>query len=198
MLPFLLIKSIAIIFAITLHEFVRALTSTLLGDSKPKNDGRLTLNPINHFEPVGFILCYYSGFGWGKPVITNGMFYKNRKRDSLLVAIMPTVANFIVASIFAVILKLFWNVNENLTTVLIFLIHYNVLIFVYNIIPISPMDGAKVMNLLLPAQKTFEYMSNEKTLQLIFMLLLFWGYTGIVINPIVNFIYSILGISLFM
>ena len=94
---FILFALIAIIIATTVHEFTRALTSTILGDTLPKQKGRLTLNPIKHFEPIGFILMLATGgFGWGKPVDTTSLYYKNRKRDTLLTAIMPDIANIIV------------------------------------------------------------------------------------------------------
>ena len=65
----------AVIIAATVHEFTRAAVSTVLGDKKPKNEGRLTLNPVKHFEPIGFILMWATGFGWGKPVNTSALFY---------------------------------------------------------------------------------------------------------------------------
>ena len=71
-----------ILVATTVHEFVRALTSTVLGDTYPKSQGQVTLNPVKHFEPIGFLMMLYSGgFGWGKPVETSALYYKNRKRD---------------------------------------------------------------------------------------------------------------------
>ena len=71
-----------ILVATTVHEFVRALTSTVLGDTYPKSQGQVTLNPVKHFEPIGFLMMLYSGgFGWGKPVETSALYYKNRKRQ---------------------------------------------------------------------------------------------------------------------
>ena len=70
-----------IIVATTVHEFTRALLSTIFGDNYPKSKGRVTLNPVKHFEPIGFLMMFYSGgFGWGKPVETSALYYKNRKR----------------------------------------------------------------------------------------------------------------------
>ena len=79
----LVIQIPCVIFATTLHEFSRAVVSTVLGDKKPKNGGRLTINPAKHFAPVGFILAWITGFGWGKPVETSSIFYKNRKETLL-------------------------------------------------------------------------------------------------------------------
>ena len=77
----LVLQAASVLVATTLHEFVRAVTSTLLGDKKPRQDGRLTLNPVRHFEPIGFILAFLTGCGWGKPVETSALYYKNRKQN---------------------------------------------------------------------------------------------------------------------
>ena len=146
----------AVIFATTLHEFSRAAVSTILGDKKPKNEGRLTLNPIKHFEPVGFILMWATGFGWGKPVETSPMFYKNRKRDTLITAIAPTVINLIAALISSVIYSLapldeMGIVGILLSYLLVSIKQFNIYIAVYNIVPVSPMDCVKVLSCVLPA-----------------------------------------------
>ena len=187
----------AVIFATTLHEFSRAAVSTILGDKKPKNEGRLTLNPIKHFEPVGFILMWATGFGWGKPVETSPMFYKNRKRDTLITAIAPTVINLIAAFVVSVIYKIaplgqMGIVGILLSYLLVAIKQYNIYIAVYNIVPVSPMDCVKVLSCVMPANSYFKYIQYEKIIQMVFLLLLFLGYTDIIINPIVNIFMSIL------
>ena len=99
---YLLLKAVAIIIATTVHEFTRALTSTLLGDKKPEKDKRLTINPIKHFEPIGFFVAFATGCGWGKPVDTSALYYKNRKAGILITAIVPSVINIVLAIVFAV------------------------------------------------------------------------------------------------
>ena len=181
----------AVIFATTLHEFSRAAVSTILGDKKPKNEGRLTLNPIKHFEPVGFILMWATGFGWGKPVETSPMFYKNRKRDTLITAIAPTVINLIAALVSSVIYSLapldeMGIVGILLSYLLVSIKQFNIYIAVYNIVPVSPMDCVKVLSCVLPANSYFKYIQYEKIIQMVFLLLLFMGYTDFIINPIVS------------
>lgn len=185
-----------LIVATTLHEFVRALASTALGDDLPKKQGRLTLNPLKHFEPIGFLLLFYSGgFGWGKPVETSGLYYKNRKRDSLIVAILPSVVNLILGMIFLSVTR--WT-NGILTDILVYLCYYNVGIAVYNVLPVSPMDCVKVLSVVLPANKYFTYLQYEKMIQMIFLFLLFLGFFGGIFQSVVYGIMNFLGHAMFI
>ena len=114
-----------ILVATTVHEFVRALTSTVLGDTYPKSQGQVTLNPVKHFEPIGFLMMLYSGgFGWGKPVETSALYYKNRKRDTLLVAILPTVVNLILGLVFLLAYGTFRSKGYYIGTLLHYLAYY--------------------------------------------------------------------------
>ncbi|MGE4215120.1 MAG: site-2 protease family protein, partial [Anaerotignaceae bacterium] len=163
----LLIQVPCILFATTLHEFVRAAVSTALGDKKPKNEGRLTINPMKHFEPIGFILFLATGFGWGQPVQTNGLFYKNRKRDTLITAISPSVANIVAAVLFALFLKINVTQSAILSIFLVSLIRVNVSLAVYNVVPITPMDGLKVLSAVIPSNSYFSYIQYEKIIQML-------------------------------
>lgn len=180
------------IFATTIHEFARAVTSTMLGDKKPRNEGRLTLNPAKHFEPIGFILMWTTAFGWGKPVETSQLFYKNRKQGVLLTAIVPSVVNIIFAIIFSVIIKIVGTDLNAVSIVLANLIRFNVSLAVYNLVPVTPMDGIKVLSAVMPANTYFKYIQYEKIIQVIFLLLLFMGYTDVIFVPVINFIMDIM------
>lgn len=185
-----------LIIAITVHEFTRALTSTALGDDLPKKQGRVTLNPVKHFEPIGFLLLFFTGgFGWGKPMDTSGLYYKNRKRDTLLVAILPSVVNLILGMIFLSATR--WS-DGVITQILMYVCYYNVGIAVYNILPVSPMDCVKVLSVVLPANKYFTYLQYEKMIQMIFLFLLFLGFFGGVFNVIINGIITFLGHAFFI
>lgn len=186
-----------IIVATTIHEFTRAAVSTALGDSLPKNKGRLTLNPFNHFEPIGFLLMFYSGgFGWGKPVETSALYYKNRKRDTLLVALLPSVVNLVLGFIFLILQSKIFNNNLYLSMFFNYLCYYNVGLAVYNILPVAPMDFAKVLSVTIPANRYFQYLQYEKMIQLIFLLLLFVGLAGGFFSVIINVIIQIMGMIL--
>ena len=179
--------------ATTMHEFTRAAVSTAFGDNYPKSEGRLTLNPFKHFEPIGFLLLFYTqGFGWGKPVETSALYYKNRKRDALLVAVLPSVVNLI----FGVVFLALWAklpVQQSVGMILYYGCVYNVGLAVYNILPVSPMDCVKVLSNTLPANKYFSYMQYEKMIQMIFLFLLFFGFFGGVFNGITMTVIQVLG-----
>ncbi len=167
-----------ILVATTVHEFTRALLSTVFGDNYPKSQKRLTLNPLKHFEPIGFLMMFYSGgFGWGKPVETSALYYKNRKRDTLLVAILPSVVNFVFGIVFMGIYVLLRRNGGNayLLSLLNYLAYYNAGLAIYNLLPVAPMDCVKVLSVVMPANQYFKYMQNEKMIQMIFLFLLFFG-----------------------
>lgn len=180
----------AVLIATTVHEFTRAMTSIALGDDLPKNLGRNTLNPVKHFEPIGFLLLLYSnGFGWGQPVETSSIRYKNRKRDVLLVAILPSVANLLVGALAIFIYTKFGhNLNSSLAAILVYTSVYNIGIAVYNCVPVVPMDCAKALSVLLPSNRYYQYLQQEKMIQMIFLFLLFFGITNNIFGPIINMI----------
>ena len=184
-----------ILVATTVHEFVRAMTSTACGDELPKKQGRLTMNPLKHFEPIGFLLMFYSGgFGWGKPVETSALYYKNRKKDTLLTAILPSVVNLLLGVLF---LAVYSNTKGLLPPTVSLIIHYlcyyNVGIAVYNLLPVSPMDCVKVLSVVLPANQYFKYLQYEKVVQMIFLFLLFFGFFGGIFQNLIFGVMQILG-----
>lgn len=183
-----------ILVATTVHEFTRALLSTLLGDNYPKSQGRVTLNPVKHFEPIGFLMLFYSGgFGWGKPVETSALYYKNRKRDTLLVAILPSVVNLLLGLVFLGLYQTQRGGNYYLAVLLHYIAYYNVGLAVYNILPVAPMDCVKVLSVLLPANQYFKYMQNEKLIQMIFLFLLFFGLIAGFMDRIIYGVMALFG-----
>mgnify|MGYP001471682359 CR=1 FL=1 len=184
-----------IIFATTIHEFTRAAVSTALGDTLPQNKGRLTLNPVKHFEPIGFLIMFYSGgFGWGRPVETSALYYKNRKRDTLLVAVLPSVVNMFFGIIFLGIYSKVALGNTYLYMIFNYLCYYNVGLAIYNILPVSPMDCVKVLSVTLPANKYFQYLQYEKMVQMLFLFLLFFGLITGVFSHIIHFVINFLSL----
>ncbi len=187
----LLVGIPGMILATTIHEFARAALSVFFGDNYPKSQGRVTLNPIKHFEPIGFLMLFYSGgFGWGKPVETSALYYKNRKRDTLLVAILPSVINLLLGIVFLLIYQIFAG-SGLLQMMFYYIAYYNIALAVYNILPVAPMDCVKVLSVVLPANQYFKYMQNEKLIQMIFLFLLFFGLVTGFMNAIIYGIISI-------
>ena len=174
----------------TCHEFTRAAVSTALGDVVPKNEKNLTLNPLKHTEPIGarlFIFTFllgYGAFGWSKTVRTSPLYYKSRKRASLLVAILPSVANIVLAFIALIIWKIIPIHNSIVSTFLNVLILYNVSFAVCNCLPVPPMDCVKVLSLVLPAKQYFTYMQYEKIIQVAFIFLLIFRVFGSLLDTI--------------
>lgn len=188
-----------IIVATTAHEFTRAAVSSALGDVLPKNQKRLTLNPFRHFEPIGFILMLATGgFGWGRPVETSALYYKNRKRDTLLAAVLPTVVNLVLAFLFMLLFKLVGNkAGAQAAVMLSYGVRFNVALAVFNLVPVVPMDCVKVLSVVLPSNKYFQYMQYEKVLQVGFFLLLYMGIFSSIFDIIINMVIQILDILLF-
>ncbi|MBQ4347435.1 MAG: site-2 protease family protein [Firmicutes bacterium] len=174
----------AILIVTTIHEFSRAAISTALGDTLPRQNKRLTLNPIKHFEPIGFILMLSMGCGWGKPVDTSALNYKNRKQGVLLTAVLPTIINIAVAPVFLWLSGEFLLINVYLSSLFMFAFYYNLSLAVYNLFPVKPMDCLKVLSVVLPANKYFKFVQYENIIQAGFLLLLFINVLTLIVSPL--------------
>ncbi len=186
-----IVFSILCFFIVTsCHEFTRAVISTILGDNTPKNEKNLTLNPLKHTEPIGAILFIitslfgYGAFGWSRTVHTSSLYYKNRKRDTLLVTILPSIANILLAFIALIIWKILPFNNSIVGTFLNLLVVYNISFAVCNCLPVPPMDCVKVLSVVLPAKQYFTYMQYEKIIQVLFIFLLLFGLFGSLLNTV--------------
>lgn len=187
----------AVFIAITIHEFTKAATSSFLGDLAPKNDNRLTLNPIKHFEPIGFILLLFMGFGWGKPVRTSSVYYKNRTLGTVLTYTMPIIANivfsfaFALCSGFVTVLayenKLDGYYAEYIKSFFGLLVQFNLSLAFFNVIPVAPLCGNKIMTALMSPNEALKVTHYEKIFQIILVMLLFFGLVGEILNPLISF-----------
>lgn len=148
--------AVALVIAISVHEFSHASMATYLGDPTAKLQGRLTLNPLAHLDLWGTLLLLFAGFGWGKPVPFNPYNLKNQRYGPALVSIAGPLSNFVMVAFFSLILKyiypLFGFSAENaLFQFLYTLILINAVLMTFNLIPIPPLDGSKLLFALLPA-----------------------------------------------
>ncbi|MBU1148547.1 site-2 protease family protein [Patescibacteria group bacterium] len=153
--PIFLVWVLAIIFAITIHEFSHALLGYLLGDNTAKDQGRLTLNPLSHLDMFGLLLLLIAGFGWGKPVPFNPYNLKIKRWGPALVAAAGPISNLVAIIIFGVALKIIASFSglaaDNLLILfLVFLIQINMVLMIFNLLPIPPLDGSKILFSVLP------------------------------------------------
>ena len=192
-----------VIIAITFHEFAHAWMADKLGDETPRMQGRLTLNPLSHLDPVGSVLLMFAGFGWGKPVqIDTRNFNRNVsvQKGEVLVSLAGPVMNFILAILFAVIFDAVYmfasstffasTIGSVIYVLLKECVIMNIGLGVFNLIPLPPLDGSKIFINLFSYNARRWIMEHEQIFYYIFLGIWITGLAGIIISPIINFIYS--------
>lgn len=223
----LLGRIIGLIIGFSLHEWAHAWTAYRLGDNTAYFQGRLTVNPRAHIEPVGILMAIFAGFGWAKPVPVNPRaFYPNEQRGLMLVSLAGPVMNLIIAAVFAFFIRLMWmgGLIEGDTRVLIgsgrlvevgmgsngvitFLyqvlgtvVLFNLVLFLFNLLPFSPLDGYKIAVGVLPPEQSRWLMRYEKESTLVLFMLLIMGILSrgqldilwAVLGPPLRFLYEAL------
>jgi Zn-dependent protease len=189
----------AIIIGLTFHEFMHGQVADLLGDHTARDQGRLTLNPIPHIDPIGFIMLIIAKFGWAKPVPVNPLNFRgDMKRGMLLVSLAGPATNIVLAFISAIILGAFYHLKLPYFNDIFFnMILINVILGIFNLIPIPPLDGSKILAGLLPGRQEWLY-KLEAYGMIILIVLVFSGAIGfvykIIIIPIVNILVLLAGI----
>lgn len=188
-LPTILSLAVTLVIAITVHEFSHAYAADLLGDRTPRMQGRLTLNPLMHLDPLGSILFIITGFGWGRPVLTNPYNLRSPLRTSMaIVAAAGPFSNLIMALLAAIPVRLgllpllefggIQNVIPSLADFITLFILVNLGLMLFNLIPISPLDGFKIAVGVLPHDWANGLARLEQYGPLILMLLLVSGRLG--------------------
>lgn len=185
----------AVLIAMTVHEFAHAFAADRFGDTTPRAQGRLTLNPIAHIDPFGFVLLLFAGVGWGRPVEINpNSFTSNKSRVfcEAWISFAGPLSNFILAIIFTVIYYLLGTFAPLTTFVsiimslILYTIYINIGLGVFNLIPLPPLDGEKIFRNVLPYNAMQWLDRNSNTLQLIFMILWITGLLGYIVSPVVG------------
>lgn len=193
----------AIVLGLTFHEYAHGLVAYRLGDNTARAQGRLTINPVAHVDPVGLILLFLAGFGWAKPVPINPLNFKgDMKRGILLVSLAGPATNLLLAIAAAVIYRVLAGLQlPYFTDIIFYIIYINVVLAVFNLIPVPPLDGSKILAGILPGRQ--EWLHKLEAYGMIFLILLiFSGAIGFIFNifvrPLVNVLLSLAGIHLIM
>lgn len=193
----LLVQFPVLIFSITVHEYFHGLVAEKRGDDTPRLYGRLTLNPLAHIDFVGTLLlpiiAILTGapvFGWAKPVPINPYRLNNPKRDMMFVGLAGPLSNLTVAISSAILIRLLkvfglLGVVEQAAELFLILIYLNVLLCVFNLIPVPPLDGSRILSGLLPPRMSYEYDKLTPYGFFIVILLLWSGILGVIFNVVV-------------
>ncbi len=186
-----------IIIAITLHEFIKAFVSTSRNDILPRRDGRLTLNPLKHLEPIGFLFFMFYGYGWGKPVKTAPIYYSDRKKDTILTYVTPVLANLLLAFIFSVLcnhLPQSVMAYQAVRDVLAYVVVANVSLAVFNLVPVYPMGCNAVLKVVMSSKNQMALIQHERMMQIILLALMVFHFIDPFLNPIVKGIVLLFGL----
>lgn len=140
---------IAVAIALTVHEFAHAKVADWAGDPTPRKQGRVTLNPLAHYDPVGTTLFLLFGIGWGKPVQIDSRYFRHPRRDEVLVSLGGALANLVTALLFGLLLR-FGVVPRPYAELALFIVLLNLVLALFNLIPLYPLDGSHVLVGLLP------------------------------------------------
>lgn len=188
-----------IIVGLSFHEFAHGIVSYKLGDPTPKLQGRLTVNPMAHIDPVGFIALMFCGFGWGIPVEINPAYYKRRRLDELLVSLAGVTMNLLIAVISAVILRFLivapfaqTKMGDILIQILVQMAIINIVLMIFNLLPVPPLDGFGILTEIFNLRKYDWYEKVYNNGFLILLVLIIFNVTGRILTPAVNAIWGFL------
>jgi Zn-dependent protease len=187
----------ALVISLTIHEFSHAFVAEKLGDPTPRLQGRITLNPMAHLDPMGTLAMLIVGFGWGKPVMFDPFNLKDPKRDAALIALAGPASNLLLATGLAIILRIFPALPFALDLILPLVISTNVGLAIFNLIPIHPLDGGKILIGLAPrdvARDWGQVLHQYGTVILLFLIIPFNGQSAVsaLISPIVSSVLRLL------
>lgn len=184
-----------LIMAMVIHEYAHARVAVAMGDFTPKATGRLTLNPVSHIDPIGLLMLLVAQFGWAKPVMINPMNFRNFKRGELLVSLAGPAANLILAFIALVVMALWIKLGMTMTygvkIVFSLIVLYNINFAIFNMIPLPPLDGSKVLMSFLPPRWNYKLAGLERYSFFILIALMMTPVLGGILIPLQRLVLSV-------
>lgn len=198
------IELVVILLSITIHEFGHAFAADRLGDDTPRRQGRLSLRPDRHFDPLGLLMIFFVlnagiGLGWGKPVQVEPRNFHNPRRDMLLVAACGPLMNLLLAVVAGLVvrssLSAYGNLNPEWGRFLLILMLVNLSLLFFNLIPLPPLDGSRILGALLPADLAWRYTIAMSRYGMLLLLLIAFAFPQIiewVVGPPTHFLASLL------
>lgn len=175
---------VALIISITIHEFSHAYVAFKLGDPTPKLQGRVTLNPLAHLDPLGSLLLVLFGFGWGRPVEFRPENLAYPKRDTGLIAVAGPVSNILLGTLLIILSRAFEFEILNIVA------YVNFFLAFFNLIPIYPLDGFNVVLGLLPYSLAYKWRELEQYSWMFLLIIVFTGISGKIVTPLVEFTFK--------
>ncbi len=177
-----------LLLALVLHEYAHARVAVAMGDFTPRLTGRLTLNPVAHIDPIGLIMLLVAHFGWAKPVMVNPRNFRDMRKGNILVALAGPAANFVTAFVAMFLMILMYRLNFDMSigvkTVLSMIVLFNVNFGIFNLIPLPPLDGSKILLEFLPREYAYKYMGIERYSFIILIVMMMTPILGGILIPL--------------
>lgn len=198
-LAYILSAALVIFLTLPIHEYAHARTAVKLGDPTPKYQGRLTLNPFAHIDYIGSLLILLVGFGWAKPVQVNARNFRNPKGGMAITALAGPLSNLVVAFISLLLFNLvrfIWPLaglkffGQLLLNLFVFLASINISLAVFNLIPIPPLDGSRILAAVLPDRIYYKIMQYEQIIMIALFALIFFGFLNGPLSMLTSYVWN--------